>query len=549
MIFSILTLLTALALAGVAGWFSIVGIMSIYAGAAIHALVMGVVLECGKLVTTSWLYRNWKFSDWRLKAPLIFFTLTLMLSTSIGVFGFLSKAHLEQNASTIDNSAKVERLEQQIAREKSIIADNEKVIAQLDATINSYIGKDRTDRSVSIRRSQAPQRKQLRDDIDASQKRIDVFSDEKLKLQSEVRALQLEVGPIRYIAELIYGVEEKSDKNIEAAVRMFTLIIVSTLDPLAVILLIAANHTLMRRQNEKKQETTEERHIFQDNHTGQFSTAESADGTPTDEVKQDFQEIKNSRSEIIAAETIHAAEETTLHVSIPPETLVPLNEKEDTIAPSGDQETSDAEQSHEDKIIPSGQDSEILHDDGSTIVQDDIQSETPEPEIVSHTEISPPSQGATLDEKEASVLEKIETVGSVAPLPIIQQPSLSRISYPSVSVQDISETKLETPLQNLKGTPWTSDEHTLRGLVGHTPHFIPKRLNEEEKISKIENKSIADEVSWHAFDGNTEKVREEGMEGEEEVVGTGPIRNTKAIPVNVDKYPKALSWLNEFKRS
>ena len=252
MIFAILTLLAALALAAVAGWFSIIGIMSIYAGAATHALIMGAVLEAGKLVTTSWLYRNWSYSSWRLKIPLVIFTLTLMLSTSIGVFGFLSKSHLEQGASTIDNSAKIERLDQEISREKSTIDDDNKVIQQLDATVNSYIGKDRTDKSVSIRKSQASQRKQLRDDIDSSQKRIDEFSDEKLKLTSEVRKLQLDVGTIRYIAELIYGVDN-TDKNIESAVRMFTLIIVSTLDPLAVILLIAANHTLLRRQNEKEE--------------------------------------------------------------------------------------------------------------------------------------------------------------------------------------------------------------------------------------------------------------------------------------------------------
>ena len=252
MIFAILTLLAALALAAVAGWFSIIGIMSIYAGAATHALIMGAVLEAGKLVTTSWLYRNWSYASWRLTIPLVIFTLTLMLSTSIGVFGFLSKSHLEQGASTIDNSAKIERLDQEISREKSTIDDDNKVIQQLDATVNSYIGKDRTDKSVSIRKSQASQRKQLRDDIDSSQKRIDEFSDEKLKLTSEVRKLQLDVGPIRYIAELIYGVDN-TDKNIESAVRMFTLIIVSTLDPLAVILLIAANHTLLRRQNEKEE--------------------------------------------------------------------------------------------------------------------------------------------------------------------------------------------------------------------------------------------------------------------------------------------------------
>ena len=145
-----------------------------------------------------------------------------MTATSIGVFGFLSKAHLEQGSGILDNAPKIETLNYQIQREKSLIADNEKVIAQMDATVNSFLGKDRTDKSLSVRKSQAPQRKQLRDDSDAAQKRIDALNDEKFKLESEIRKMQLEVGPIRYIAELLYGVAEDSTKNIEAAVRIFT---------------------------------------------------------------------------------------------------------------------------------------------------------------------------------------------------------------------------------------------------------------------------------------------------------------------------------------
>lgn len=251
MLFTLLTLLTALGLAAVAGWFSIIGVMAIYAGAPIHALIAGVMIEAGKLVTTSWLYRNWDHATWLLKAPLIFFTVVVMLATSMGVFGFLSKAHLEQGAATINNTPKIERLEQQIAREKSRIEQNNKIIAQLDATLDSYIGKDRADRSVQIRQRQEPQRKQIRAENAEANKLIDQYSDEKFKLSAEVRQMQLEVGPIRYIAELIYGAGN-TDANIEAAVRMFSLLLVSTLDPLAVVLLIAANHSIMRRRNEKE---------------------------------------------------------------------------------------------------------------------------------------------------------------------------------------------------------------------------------------------------------------------------------------------------------
>jgi hypothetical protein len=315
MIFALLTLLTALAIATVAGWFSIIGVMAIYAGAPLHALIMGIVLEAGKLVTTSWLYRNWNFCTWKLKAPLIGFTLALMLATSIGVFGFLSKSHLEQGAKVIDNGPRVERIEQQISREKAIITDNERVIGQLDATINSYLGKDRADRSVTVRRSQAPQREQLRKEIEAANKRIDTFSEEKFKLQSEIRALELEVGPIRYIAELMYGAENNSTKNIEGAVKIFTLLIVSTLDPLAIILLIAANHTIMRRQGEKVKK--------------QDPTPEHTEVPPKDNLPGPVKDTDSK--EIIKTEEIPKVEEIIESLEIPEKIEVPVIPKVEEI--------------------------------------------------------------------------------------------------------------------------------------------------------------------------------------------------------------------------
>lgn len=252
MISAIITLLTALSLAAVAGWFSIIGFTTIYAGAVIAAVIMGAVTECAKVVTTSWLYRNWSYAGWLIKAPLIFFTVILMGITSLGVFGFLSKAHLDQGASTVNNSAKIEQLNYQISREQSLIADAEKVIAQLDTTVNSLIERNRADRSIAVRRSQESTRKQLRKDIADAQQRIDALNKEKFTYESEIRNLELEIGPIKYIAELIYG-DQAADKNTtKAAVQLFTLMIVITLDPLAVVLLIAANQSIVRLQKEKK---------------------------------------------------------------------------------------------------------------------------------------------------------------------------------------------------------------------------------------------------------------------------------------------------------
>ena len=186
MIFPILTLLSALSLAVVADWFSMTGLVAILAGSPISAIVPGVTLALGKLVSTSWLYRNWDDAPWKIKLPLIYFTLALMLITSMGVFGFLSKSHLEQGAATIDNSAKVERINQQIEHEKTLIADNDKVISQMDATVNSFIGKDKADRALAVRRSQDSQRKQLKKDSEQIQKSIEELNNEKFKLESEV---------------------------------------------------------------------------------------------------------------------------------------------------------------------------------------------------------------------------------------------------------------------------------------------------------------------------------------------------------------------------
>ena len=304
MIFSLLTFLTALSLAAVAGWFSIVGIMTIYAGAPIFAAVLGIVTECGKLVTISWLYRNWNDCTWRLKLPLIYFTIALMAITSIGVFGFLSKAHLEQNSSTIDNSARVEQLNRQIDREKAIIADSEKLVAQLDSTVNSFLGKDRADRSLAVRRSQAPQREQLRKEIAEAQARIDKLSEEKFKYESEIRKLELEVGPIRYVAEMMYGKDGDGKSNLESAVKIFTLLIVSTLDPLASVLLIAANSSWQRRK--KKDVAKEEVAEAEDSKTKEVPWDNQSEGInedlPLSETVTVWPEIKISLDEDLVSE-------------------------------------------------------------------------------------------------------------------------------------------------------------------------------------------------------------------------------------------------------
>jgi hypothetical protein len=219
---------------------------------------MGSVLEVGKLVTASWLYRNWKTTGFLLKTYLTISVIILMFITSMGIFGFLSKAHLDQASPVGNNIAKIERIDLRIAREQREIEDAEKVVAQLDEAVNTLIKFEKISGStgaIAIRKSQNEERQSLRTIVDAAQKTIDKLEDEKFELSSAVREVELEVGPIRYVAELIY--DDSSDK-LDDAVRWVILILVIVFDPLAVLLLIAANQSLLRARNEKEKRAVEE---------------------------------------------------------------------------------------------------------------------------------------------------------------------------------------------------------------------------------------------------------------------------------------------------
>lgn len=406
MIFGIITLLTALTIAGVAAWFSIEGLMAIFSASAVPIAIMAGSLEVGKLLTASWLYRYWSETKLIMKSYLVIAVLALMLITSMGIFGYLSKAHLDQAATSGDAVAKVDRFEQLIARERGKISTAQERIAALDAgtggTVNTSIvqqetirdgawervqgdidynqnaitsirtqltadlkavdeqlqtnlqlGKDRlaaldaivagyteqgtvttetkagglfsraesetvdnVAKGAEVRASQKAERDEittkqdnfteaatqqkatlrqvanqeiaklqanidkyraqaqttidkaneeinrLRDDagtdqenkdikidelnasIDAAYEEIERINVEKFEAESIVRELEQEVGPIKYVAELIYG--QGSEDYLDKSVRLFILLLVFVFDPLAVVLVIAANQTLLR---------------------------------------------------------------------------------------------------------------------------------------------------------------------------------------------------------------------------------------------------------------------------------------------------------------
>ena len=242
----LLTLAMALAISGVAAWYSIAGLIAIFSGATTSIIIMGGVLEAGKLVTASWLYRNWNQVPFLLKSYLTSAVVVLMFITSMGIFGFLSKAHLEQSISVGGtNDLQIENLERQIARQQSIVADSETVLSQLDAQVQTLIDYDRIrgpSGSIATRQGQAEERQALNETIDAAYVRIEELQTDLAPLQQEKLAIEVEVGPLKYIAELIYG--DQARDFLDEAVRWVIPLIVFVFDPLAVLLLIAANMNL-----------------------------------------------------------------------------------------------------------------------------------------------------------------------------------------------------------------------------------------------------------------------------------------------------------------
>ena len=363
MFLAILTLVSALSISAVAIFYSIAGLAAIFAGAAVPIMIMGTVLEVGKLVTASWLYQHWKQAPRFLKYYLTIAVVVLMFITSMGIFGYLSKAHVEQTAPTTLISSKIVQLDDQIVRENgkierwntelerlnagtSVRIDNlvdseqqkldkifnriDKEIADITLIANQNIetqkeritqAKERADRDIKqiqdrmkgafskskfdkeidqVRKnevavaasaqreiiaiqnklnediqkikdkyagqieslttkiteftSEASEKtgdieakiKELETKIQGSYKLVDGYNEEKYALKGQIKEIEVEVGPIKYIAEFVYGVDA-NENMLEEAVRWVIIIIIFVFDPLAVLLLIAANYNLKQR--------------------------------------------------------------------------------------------------------------------------------------------------------------------------------------------------------------------------------------------------------------------------------------------------------------
>jgi len=254
MILASLLLLTGLVISGVAIYYSVIGLAAIFAAATIPIYIMGGSLEIAKLVCASWLKANWERAPNFIRGYMLVAIIVLMFITSMGIFGFLSKAHTDQTLVSGDVTSKIAIYDEKIKTAKENIEANRKQLKQMDEAVDQVMGRSQdekgADKAVSIRKAQSRDRSALAKDIEANQKLIATLNDEAAPIRAEVRKVEAEVGPIKYIAAFVYG--NNPDANLlEKAVTWVIILIVVVFDPLAVIMLLAAQMTFGWLKEEK----------------------------------------------------------------------------------------------------------------------------------------------------------------------------------------------------------------------------------------------------------------------------------------------------------
>ena len=250
-----LTLLSGLTISAVAIWYSVAGLVSIFAAAVIPIIVMGVVLEISKLVATVWLKLNWNRAPVFIRSYLLVAIAVLMVITSMGIFGYLSKAHSDQSLVGGDVQAKIAVYDEKIKTAKDNIDVNRKALKQMDEAVDQVMGRSQdekgADKAVALRRAQQKERARLQSEITAEQKTVSILAEERAPIAAEIRKVEAEVGPIKYIAAFVYG--DNTDANLlEKAVTWVIILIVIVFDPLAVIMLLAAQMTFGWLKEEKE---------------------------------------------------------------------------------------------------------------------------------------------------------------------------------------------------------------------------------------------------------------------------------------------------------
>lgn len=253
-----LALVSGLTLSAVAEYYSILGLMAIFSAAVIPIIIMGIALGVGKITATVWLKQNWKTAPLTIKAYLFSAIIILMLITSMGTFGFLAKAHNDQNLVSGDVLSKIAVYDEKIQFEKETVESARKALKQLDDSVDQVMSRSTdekgADKAVSLRRSQSKERARLLTEITTAQQHIQQLNEVRAPIAAEVRKVEAEVGPIKYIAAFMYGATDPT--ILEKAVTWVIITLIIVFDPLAVVLLLSSQYSFQNFQ-ERKQIPTE----------------------------------------------------------------------------------------------------------------------------------------------------------------------------------------------------------------------------------------------------------------------------------------------------
>jgi chaperonin cofactor prefoldin len=253
MLFGLLTLFVALAISTVAAYYSIVGLTAIFAAEKLAIAVMAVTLEIGKLICASWTFTNWKSCPVIMRSYFILAVVVLMLITSLGIFGFLSRAHITQSSPTALISERIERIDLKINQRQTQIKRYQGRLDTLDQALQRYIELGAISKGLAKIGAMDNETSLLKTKVEGLENEIDGLSDEKYGLKTELNLAEVEVGPIRYVASMLY--DDVSESQLEEAVRWIIILLIFVFDPLAVVLVIAANISLRDYRRERKMAT------------------------------------------------------------------------------------------------------------------------------------------------------------------------------------------------------------------------------------------------------------------------------------------------------
>lgn len=242
-----LAVFASLLVAGVAAFYSIIGLSTIFAGAFTAVVIMASVLEFAKIITAVYVHNRWRDINKVFRIYLSTAVLVLMLITSLGIFGFLSKAHIDSQTTIADNTIQIELIDNKIKSEQKVVNYVDSQFELLDNAYEQWISKGYMTRALNEREKQKEDRTALAQQQEEAASRLGDLISQRSELEKEAVRQSAEIGPIKYVAEMVYGTD--SEEYIDDAARILIIFLIFAFDPLAIVLLIASTNAIYKESD------------------------------------------------------------------------------------------------------------------------------------------------------------------------------------------------------------------------------------------------------------------------------------------------------------